>query len=315
LFIAEVNSIKLKTINLTIESLIMSEIKPLLIGDFELYPVEAGRFLLDGGAMFGVVPKTLWSRKIEPDQKNRIPMAMRCLLVRSAKTGKNYLIDNGSGNKFDEKMSSIYGLDYEHSDLISSLGKCGFSPEDITDIIFSHLHFDHCGGTTVRNEKGELTELFPNALYHVNERHWKTAIHPNQREKASFFPENLIPIEKSGRLHLVKDNYRVEEGLHTIPMDGHTMGQQLPVITDDDITIVYAADLIPTFAHVPLPWIMGYDMAPLQTLKEKEEFLKIAVENDWYLFMEHDASHEVITIHEENGRYSMKDSFSLNDLS
>ncbi|MCC5906144.1 MAG: MBL fold metallo-hydrolase [Balneolaceae bacterium] len=292
----------------------MSKIKPLTMGHFELYPVETGRFLLDGGAMFGVVPKTLWNRKIEADENNRIPMAMRSLLIKSKATGKIYLVDNGCGDKFDEKMTSIYGIDYSESDLISSLKKIGYTPDDITDIIFTHMHFDHCGGTTKYDENGSLIEVFPNANYHVNERHWQTANNPNEREKASFFPENLDPISRSGRLKLLKDSFRFEEGLHTIPMDGHTMGQQLPVITDDNVTIVYAADLIPTFAHVPLPWVMGYDMAPLQTLKEKETFLEMAAGHNWYLFMEHDAEHEIITIQKKNGRYSMKTSISLDQI-
>lgn len=294
--------------------LAMSKTKPLKMGHFELYPVESGHFLLDGGAMFGVVPKTLWNRKIEADENNRIPMAMRCLLIKSNATGKIYLVDNGCGDKFDEKMTNIYGIDYSDSDLISSLKKIGYVPDDITDIIFTHLHFDHCGGTTKYDENGSLQEVFPNANYHVNERHWQTANNPNEREKASFFPENLDPISKSGRLKLLKDNFRFEEGLHTIPMDGHSMGQQLPVITDDNVTIVYTADLIPTFAHVPLPWVMGYDMAPLQTLKEKATFLEMAAEHNWYLFMEHDAEHEIINIQKNNGRYSMKNSISLDQI-
>jgi glyoxylase-like metal-dependent hydrolase (beta-lactamase superfamily II) len=284
-------------------------------GNIELTPIEAGRFLLDGGAMFGVVPKTLWSRQIPADDKNRIPMAMRCLLVRSQKTGKTYLIDNGSGHKFNEKMAKIYGLDYEHSDLISSLEKASVSPDEITDMVFSHLHFDHCGGTTRYDESGNLEEVFSKATYHVNKRHWKTATNPNARETASFFPENITPIKESGRLNLVDDYHEFEEGFNTMPMDGHTEGQQLPVFTNGQQTIVYAADLFPTFAHIPLPWVMGYDMAPVQTLKEKEEFLKKAAEGNWHLFLEHDADHEVVTIKEENGKYSMDRSLTLSEIS
>lgn len=292
----------------------MTQIKPLQLGHFEIYSIESGRILLDGGAMFGVVPKTLWSRQIPADDKNRIKMAMRLMLIQSNDSGKIYLIDNGSGDKFNEKMSSIYGLDYEHSDLIGSLKSCGFKPEDITDIIFSHLHFDHCGGTTTYDQNGNLKEVFPNAVYHVNERHWETANHPNEREKASFFPENINPIKESGRLNLVQNHHEFEPGLKTVPMDGHTEGQQLPVITHGSITMVYVADLIPTFAHVPLPWVMGYDMKPIQTLEEKAHFLRKASEESWYLFMEHDATHEVITIQYENGKFQMNRSLSLNDI-
>lgn len=293
----------------------MTQIKPLQLGPFEIYSIEAGRFLLDGGAMFGVVPKTLWNRQIPADDKNRIKMAMRLMLIQSRESGKIYLIDNGSGDKFDEKMSSIYGLDYEHSNLMHSLNSCGFKPKDITDIIFSHLHFDHCGGTTTYDKDGNLKEIFPNAIYHVNKRHWETANNPNEREKASFFPENINPIKESGRLNLVQNYHEFEPGLKTIPMDGHTEGQQLPVITHGSTTIVYVADLLPTFAHVPLPWVMGYDMKPIQTLIEKAHFLRKASEENWYLFMEHDATHEVITINHENGKFQMNRSLSLNEIS
>ncbi|PWN07337.1 MBL fold metallo-hydrolase [Rhodohalobacter mucosus] len=288
--------------------------KPLILEHLELYPIESGRFMLDGGAMFGVVPKTLWSRQIPADDKNRIPMAMRCLLVKSMNTGRIYLVDNGSGNKFSEKMIGIYGLDYEHSDLISSLGQAGVQPEEVTDMVFSHLHFDHCGGTTEYDESGNLTEVFPNARYHVNKRHWETANHPNAREKASFFAENLEPIEKSGRLNLVNDRHTFEDGFTTLPMDGHTIGQQLPVLSDSKRTVIFAADLLPTFAHVPLPWVMGYDMVPVQTLEEKEAFLDEAVEKGWFLFLEHDASNEVITVKKEDRKFSMDRSLTLADI-
>ena len=287
---------------------------PVKIGNLELYTVETGRFMLDGGAMFGVVPKTLWSRKIEADDKNRIPMAARCLLIKSNETGKTYLVDTGCGDKFNEKMSFIYGLDFEHSNLMNSLDQLGVSPEDITDIIFTHLHFDHCGGTTSYDENETAVLNFPNATFHVNKRHWETANNPNAREKASFFRENLQPLEESGRLNLVDDEHTFEKGLTTIPAEGHTIGQQLPLIFDDERSMIYCADLIPTYAHVPLPWVMGYDMSPLQTLKEKETFLKEAASKGWYLYLEHDADHEVIRISEEDGRYEVKESMKFSDL-
>ncbi|MCG2588967.1 MBL fold metallo-hydrolase [Rhodohalobacter sulfatireducens] len=293
----------------------MPDTEPTFFGNFELYSLEAGRFKLDGGAMFGVVPKTLWNKQIPADEKNRIPMGMRCLLIKSKNTGKIYLVDNGSGDKFNEKMASIYGLDYEHSDLQSSLKKCGIEPRDITDMVFTHLHFDHCGGTTKYDKNGEIKEVFPNSTYHVNKQHWKTATNPNKREKASFFSENIDPIKNSGRLNLLDDHHEFEPGFTTLPMNGHTEGQQLPVFTNEDKKIVYAADLIPTFAHIPLPWVMGYDMKPLQTLTEKETFLNEAVEKNWYLFLEHDAEHEIVTVQKENGKFLLKDSLSLADLS
>lgn len=283
--------------------------------NFILHPVETGRFLLDGGAMFGVVPKTLWSRHLQPDESNRIPMAMRSLLIKSETTGRIYLVDNGSGDKFSEKMKSILGLDYQHSNLPDSLDRLGVQADEITDLIFTHLHFDHCGGTTSYNASNELTENFPNATYHVHEKHWETALHPNAREKASFYKENIDPIMLSGRLNLTYDSYQFEENLTIRVVNGHTSGQQLPVLTSGDKTLIFIADLIPTFAHIPLPWIMGYDMQPLVTLEEKETLLSEAVENQYYLFMQHDAEHEVVTVKNVDGKYQADQFLLLNDIS
>lgn len=288
--------------------------KPLTIGNLELYSIETGRFKLDGGAMFGVVPKTLWNRKIECDEKNRIRMATRCLLIRSTTTDRLYLVDNGCGDKFDDKMRHIYSLNYNHSELERSLSAVGVTPSDITDMVFTHLHFDHCGGTTYYDEQGDLQHRFGNAVYHVNKRHWHTATHPNVREKASFLPENIKPIGESDRLNLIDDNHTFEEGFTTLPMDGHTIGQQLPFLHDSERTIVYGADLLPTHAHVPLPWVMGYDMFPLQTLQEKEPFLAEAADKNWYVYLEHDAYNEVITIKHKDGKFSADQSITLNDL-
>lgn len=291
-----------------------SETKPVTIGNLELYTIETGRFKLDGGAMFGVVPKTLWNRKLESDEKNRILMATRCLLIKSKTTGRQYLVDNGCGDKFDEKMQRIYSLNFNHSELERSLDAVGIAPSDITDMVFTHLHFDHCGGTTTYDKSGELTHRFKNATYHVNKRHWQTATHPNAREKASFFQENIKPIEKSGRLNLVKDNHTFEDGFNTIHMNGHTIGQQLPFLYDSKRTLVYGADLIPTHAHVPLPWVMGYDMFPLQTLKEKEPFLEKAVNNQWYLYLEHDAYNEIVTVNKKKGKFTVDQSLTMKEL-
>lgn len=287
----------------------------LSIGPFHLYTIETGRFRLDGGAMFGVVPKTLWSRKINVDDKNRIPMAMRCLLIESENSGKTYLVDTGAGTKFDKKFEDIYQIDHNHSNLLDSLDYHGFKPDDITDVIFSHLHFDHCGGTTYYNEEGNLTHTFPNATYHVTKKHLETATNPNAREKASFLPDNINPIANWGKLNTVEENHTYEKGLDAIPVNGHTISQQLPKITANGKTIVFMADLVPTHVHLPLPWIMGYDMYPVKTLNEKEQFLDQAVASNWYLFLEHDADEEVITAKKENGKYSLKSSLKLNDIS
>ena len=284
------------------------------IGPFTLYSIEAGRFRLDGGAMFGVVPKTLWSRQIDVDNKNRIHMAMRCLLIKSHNTGKLYLVDNGSGTKFDDKFKDIYQLDYEHSDLLTSLDACGFSPDDITDVIFSHLHFDHCGGTTYYDEQGDLKHTFRNATYHVTDKQLDTATNPNAREKASFLSNNIDPIKNWGKLNVVNANHQYEDGLDALPVNGHTLGQQLPRISGDHKTVVFAADLIPTHVHLPLPWVMGYDMYPVTTLEEKEKYLDQAVEHNWHLFLEHDADQEMVTVKKEKGKFSVDEKLTLSQL-
>lgn len=286
----------------------------LSFGPFHLYTIETGRFRLDGGAMFGVVPKTLWSRSINADNKNRIPMAMRCLLMTSENSGRTYLIDNGCGTKFDEKFKEIYQLDHTHSSLLHSLHTHGFQAEDITDLIFSHLHFDHCGGTTFYDEQGDLQHTFPDADYHVSRKHLKTATQPNVREKASFLPDNIEPIATSEKLNITDEGHQYEEGFTALPVHGHTMGQQLPKITVNGQTIVFVADLLPTHVHLPLPWVMGYDMHPVETLTEKERFLDQAVEGNWYLFLEHDTEEEVITVQKEKGKYTVKDRLSLSDI-
>lgn len=282
-------------------------------GNFELYRIETGDFKLDGGAMFGVVPKTLWSKGIPADEKNRIQMTMRCLLIRSKKTGKVYLIDTGAGSKFNEKMQDIYQLDYSKKNLHQSLKAHGFSAEDITDMVFTHLHFDHCGGSSYYDDKGELQLTFPNAVHHINEKHWENANHPNAREKASFLPENINPLEKV-KLNLLNDNHEFEPGFSTFTVNGHSIGQQLPVITDGKRKLVFAGDLIPTHVHVPLPWVMGYDMYPVQTLDEKEEFLKQAASNKDFIFLEHDYYKEIIQIEQDGKKFRVSETLSLQDL-
>ncbi len=284
------------------------------LGDFELYTIETGDIKLDGGAMFGVVPKTLWSRGVPADDKNRISMTMRCLLIKSNQTGKVYLIDNGVGTKFNDKMVNIYQIDFAQKELSRSLEAQGFRFEDITDIIFTHLHFDHCGGTTFFNENDELDFAFPNATYHITKRHWETAINPNAREQASFLNENIEPLKQSKNVHLVDDNFEYEPGLSTIVVNGHTLGQQLPKIKADGKTIVFVADLLPTHVHLPLPWVMGYDMRPIETLTEKERFLKDAVAGNWFLFLQHDLDGEMIQITEEDGKYMVSKTLTLSDL-
>ncbi|MEO9884472.1 MAG: MBL fold metallo-hydrolase [Balneola sp.] len=284
------------------------------LGNFELYTIETGDIKLDGGAMFGVVPKTLWSRGIPADDKNRIQMTMRCLLIKSKATGKLYLIDNGVGTKFNDKLMEIYQIDFSKHTMEKSFAEHGFSFEDVSDVIFTHLHFDHCGGTTYLDKEGNSQYTFPNATYHVTKSHWETATNPNAREKASFMPENINPLRETDHLNLVNEGHEFEKGLSTIIVNGHTLGQQLPLIEGDGKKLCFVADLLPTHVHVPLPWVMGYDMYPAETLKEKEDFLNRSVSEDFYLYLEHDYYKEIIKLGSENGRYSVAETLLLNEV-
>ena len=287
------------------------ELSSCKLGPFNLYTVETGRFGLDGGAMFGVVPKPLWQKAIEPDEQNRIPLAMRCLLVESTRTGKRYLIDTGIGHKFSRKFEEIYKINHEYSDLANSLDFHGFSSSDITDVILTHLHFDHCGGASYQIGDQESKLTFPEARHWITESQWETALQPNAREKASFLDENIDPLRQQSKLELIPSGYTFEEGLSTIIVNGHTIGQQLVKIESGGITILFAADLVPTAAHVPLPWVMGYDMHPVQTLDEKKDILQEWCKDGHYLYMEHDAFHEVVAVEQGGGRFSIGETTTL----
>lgn len=255
------------------------------IGPYTLHEIHAGQLSLDGGAMFGIIPKPLWERRIAPDARNRIPLAMRCLLLEG--DGRLVLIDNGLGDKYDAKFAEIYAVDQESSELHRSLRAAGFSAADVTDVILTHLHFDHCGGSTTRDADGTLRVAFPNATFHVQRTHWDWA-HTSPREGASFLSENLEPLEASGQLRLLEGPGPVLAGVEALVVNGHTRGQQLLTISDDEHTLLYAADLLPTAAHVPLLWVMAYDVAPLDTLAEKAPILERAAREGWTIFFEHD---------------------------
>lgn len=272
-----------------------------------LYAIETGNFKLDGGAMFGVVPKPLWERTNPADENNRIDMAARSLLIEDGE--RLILVDTGLGNKQSDKFFSHYALWGEHS-LARSLNKLGFHNDDITDVVFTHLHFDHCGGAIVRNKKGFYEPAFKNARFWSHKDHWQWATTPNVREKASFLPENILPIEESGQLNLLDDS-KTPLGFDVLLMDGHTEKQMLPKIEYKGKTIVFAADLIPTAGHLPVPYVMGYDTRPLLSLKEKESFLAEAVEKDYFLFLEHDAHNEVISLKRTEKGVRLAESFSL----
>lgn len=260
----------------------------------KLYTIPTGYFKLDGGAMHGVVPKSMWHKVNPSDDNNMCTWSMRCLLIEDG--NQLILIDTGMGNKQDEKF---FGHFQPHGDatLEGSLQKLGFSTNDITDVFLTHLHFDHCGGA-IKREGDKLLPSFSKANYWSNENHWNSALQPNAREKASFLKENILPIQESGQLQFVNENTDTERLLkmQIRIVNGHTDEMMLPLITYKNQTILYCADLIPSLAHISLPWVMAYDMRPLDTLNEKEKLLNEAIEKNWLLFFEHDKTIECCSL-------------------
>ncbi len=283
----------------------------------KLYPIETGNFKLDGGAMFGVVPKILWNKTNPADSNNRIDLGARCLLIEEG--NRLILIDTGLGNKQSEKFFSHYSLWGNH-DLDKSLKEFGFHRDDITDIFMTHLHFDHCGGSIQWNkDRTGYEPAFKNAHFWTSKEHWHWALNPNKRERASFLKENLEPMEESGQLRFIDRGAKAyiegsELGFGILFVDGHTEKQMLPHITYKGKTVVFAADLIPTAGHIPLPYVMGYDMRPLQTLIEKEKFLNDAVENEYLLFFEHDAHNELCSLRHTEKGVRLNEIFSFNEI-
>ncbi len=254
------------------------------IGDFELTPLLDGYFRLDGGAMFGVVPKTLWQKRAPADDRNRITMAMRPLLVRGDRL---MIIDAGCGDKMDAKSADIYGFD-RRDDLDVTMARARIRAEDIEVVLASHLHFDHAGGFTVRDASGVLRPRFPNARYLANQGEWDDATHPHERNRASYFAENFVPLREAGVLDLLPDDQVVAPGIRVRRTGGHTRYHQIVYIESAGKTAVFAADLIPTTAHVDVPWIMAYDLYPMETLDFKRAFIKEAIEQEYLIFFEHD---------------------------
>jgi len=285
----------------------------------KLYSINTGYFKLDGGAMFGVVPKTIWNKINPADENNLCSWALRCLLIEDG--DRLILVDNGNGDKQDAKFFSHYHL---HGDdtLEKSLAKYGFTKDDITDVFLTHLHFDHCGGSIKRNGD-KLVPNFPNATYWSNEEHWEWATEPNEREKASFLKENILPIQESGKLkfiEVVKGNesklgiVKFSENISVRFVNGHTQAMMLPQNNYNGKTIVFMADLLPSAGHIPIPYIMAYDMQPLLSLQEKRSFLKEAFENDYILFFEHDKDHECCTLQQTERGIRPKEFFKLEEL-
>ena len=282
-----------------------------------LYPINAGNFKLDGGAMFGVVPKSLWTRTNPADVNNMIDIAARCLLIEDS--NRLILIDTGMGNKQSDKLYGYYHL-WGNDTIDGSLKINGFHPDDITDVFMTHLHFDHCGGSVQWNkDRTGYEPAFKNAQFWSNKNHWKWATEPNRREKASFLKENIIPMEESGHLmftslpedDILKDS---ELGFDIFFANGHTEKQMIPMIKYKNKTICFMADLLPTVGHLPLPFVMGYDTRPLLTLDEKERFLNLAANNNYYLFLEHDAHNEIITVQHTEKGVRLKDTYTTSDI-
>lgn len=278
----------------------------------KLYTIETGFFKLDGGAMFGVVPKTIWNKLNPADENNLCTWAMRCLLIEDG--DRLILVDNGIGDKQDAKFFSHY---YLHGDatLDKSLAAHGFHRDDITDMFLTHLHFDHCGGSIVR--QGErLLPAFRNATYWSNEDHWKWATQPNDREKASFLKENILPIQESGQLKFIDhlEGVNFTENVSIRFANGHTDAMMLPQISYKGKTIVYMADLLPSTGHIPLPYVMAYDMFPLKTLQEKKGFLQEAVDKEYILYLEHDPVNECCVLQQTEKGIRAGETFSLGNI-
>jgi glyoxylase-like metal-dependent hydrolase (beta-lactamase superfamily II) len=282
----------------------------------KIYPIETGLFKLDGGAMFGVVPKTLWQKTNPADDNNMCKWSMRCLLIEDG--NRLILIDTGIGDKQSEKFFSHYHL-METKTLEQSLNKLGFGLDQITDVFLSHLHFDHCGGAIQwNNDRTKLAPVFKNAIYWSTENHWKWATEPNPREKASFLAENILPLQESGQLQFVnrEGNYtkNVFNNFDVLFVDGHTESMMVPHIHYKEKTLVFMADLLPSVGHIPLPYVMGYDTRPLLTMDEKKLFLDTAAEKELVLFLEHDSVNECCTVEATEKGVRLKESFTFNTI-
>lgn len=283
----------------------------------QIHSIETGNFKLDGGAMFGVVPKSLWSKVKKPDDKNMCSWSMRCLLIDYG--DRLVLIDTGMGDKQSEKFFGYYYL-FGEDTLLKSIEKKGYKKEDITDVVLTHLHFDHCGGAVSYNRAKEHYSItFPNATYWSCQEHWDWAIHPNDREKASFLKENILPIQESGQLKYVtrEGRWSKEElfpGFRLFFADGHTESQMIPYIRYKEKTLIFAADLLPSAAHLPMPYVMGYDVRPLETLADKKIFLDGAAAEDQVIFLEHDIDHECIRVQQTEKGVRLKEAHSFQDI-
>ncbi|MBT3479143.1 MAG: MBL fold metallo-hydrolase [Candidatus Marinimicrobia bacterium] len=278
------------------------------IGGYDLYSIETSVFALDGGAMFGIIPKPLWEKEAPADDQNRITMVTRSLLLVGH--GRKIIVDTGNGNKWQDKFKAIYNIDTETVNLNSSLAKHNFTANEITDVFCTHMHFDHIGGNT-KFVNGKLEPVFPNATYWMQNENWDLANSPSEKDQGSFMEADWSVLAENGMIKIVDGK---ESFLPEITMEmsyGHTTGMMLPKIQDSSNTIVYMADLIPMAAHIPLPWVMAYDILPVLTVQEKQLFLPKAVDENWILFFEHDPVHQACTVHFDGKHYRLKESVTI----
>ena len=277
------------------------------IGKWKVYALETGFFSLDGGAMMGSVPKVLWEKTNPPDSKNRIELALRCLLVDD---GENVvLIESGIGTKNSDKFIKMFDIRMGEYSLSNELSKYGYSHENITHMVLTHLHFDHAGGAVLYDENNNLVPAFPNAKYYISEKNWDAGLNPSPRDRASYIKENYILLKEYGQLELVPENSNIIDGIDTYTVNGHTYGQQLIKISDNNDTLVFCSDLIPLESHLKLPWIMGYDLNAALTLKEKKEFLDLAYKNNWLLFFYHDPKTIAVRIKKAEKYYEVVEKY------
>ena len=280
------------------------------IGDYDLYSIETSEFSLDGGAMFGIIPKPIWEREAPSDALNRIDMVTRSLLLCSDE--KKILIDTGNGTKWEEKYRDIYNIDTSRYNIENSLTKYGFSADDITDIINTHLHFDHAGGNT-KIDDGSIVPTFPNAKYWVTKEHWELANHPSQKDSGSFIEHDWKVLAENGMIETVNGNEPFIKGIDSYITQGHTAGLLHPMISDGTKTLFYGADIFPLAAHISIPWVMAYDVQPVVTMKEKEILLPKMQDEEWILFLEHDPKIQACTVHQEGKHFKMNESVLISE--
>mgnify|MGYP001220956696 FL=1 len=280
------------------------------IGKYDLYSVETSEFGLDGGAMFGIIPKPVWEKKVSADKLNRVNMVTRSLLLVSDE--KKILIDTGNGTKWEEKYKQIYDIKTDQYNIEKSLGKYGFSSEQITDVICTHMHFDHIGGNT-KVESGVVVPTFPNAKYWISEENWKLANHPSQKDAGSFIEHDWKVLAENQMIEIIDGREPFIEGIETIVTHGHTPGLLHPIVSDGSNKLFYGADIFPMVAHIPIPWVMAYDVQPVVTMEEKQKLLQKMEREDWILFFEHDPHIQACTVHKDGKHYKLNKEIKISD--